>query len=184
MHRSLSLIVLIAVLSGCSSVVVSPDKARKSTPANLFNPVPGKALVFVYRDASLRDAYYASKLFINGYEISSGAMNSYNALLLPPGDYVVGVTSSYQKEDYVPTDVHFAEGSVHYLNVYWEKDYGFRLRAVIDDNARKAIVDARMLSYKDVCPDPAIDPEQKKQLQDSQIFFRGYKKGLCPDPNQ
>jgi hypothetical protein len=146
---------------------------------NLFEPVSGKAVIYVYRDGSLMDGYYSSKLIVNDHVVSTGALNSYSVLILPPGEYVIGVTSSFQKGNYLPTDVTFREGEVHYMNVYWEKDFGFRIRAVIDARAKKVISAARLIVIKDLCPEYTIDEAQKKKLGDAQVFFRSEKKSIC-----
>jgi len=182
MQKMIYLVMLAIVLSACSSVIVDTDNIRRNSRMNLFKSIPGKSVVYIYRDASLLDGYYSSKLIVNGHAVSTGALNSFNVLVLPPGEYVIGVTSSFQKGDYLPMDVTFRKGEISYLNVYWEKDSGFRLRAVIDSRAKKVISGARLIAIKELCPDYSIDSEQKKKLGNSQVFFRPYKQGICERP--
>jgi len=182
MREKAGLILLVILLTACSRVVVEPVNNKHRSGFNLFKPVSGKSVVYVYRDDALLDGYYASKLIMNGYPVANGAINSFNILILPPGDYDIGVTSSFQKGDYVPTDVTFHSGEVHYLKVYWEKDSGFRIRAVLDSRAKKVIATGRLIAIKELCPDYLIDHQQKKKLGNSQVMFRPYQKGLCSGP--
>jgi len=182
MRKNNYLILLVLVLTACSSIIVEPEKSRRQGSADLYRPIPGKAVVYVYRDASLLEGYYTSKLIVNGYTVSTGAMNSYNILVLPPGDYDIGVTSSFQKGDYVPTDVTFSAGKVYYLKVYWEKDSGFMLRAVIDSRAKKVISTGRLIAIKELCPSYSIDKDRRMRLGDSHVLFRSYRKGICSTP--
>ena len=182
MREIIILTVCVVIFSACSSVVVDSENIRRNSRMNLFTPIAGKTVIYVYRDASLLDGYYTSELIINGHSVATGARNSFNILVLPPGKYVVGVTSAFQKGEYLPTDVTFREGEIHYLHVYWDNDAEFRLRAVIDTKAKKVISAARLIAYKELCPDYSIDDDQKKKLGDSQVFFRPYKKGICLAP--
>jgi len=177
------LTVCVVMLSACSSVVVDSENVRRNSRMNLFTPIPGKTVVYVYRDASLLEGYYTSEFIINGHSVSTGARNSFNILVLPPGNYVIGVTSSFQKGEYLPTDITFREGEIHYLHVYWENDAEFRVKAVIDTKAKKVISAARLIAYKELCTDYSINDDQKKKLGDSQVFFRPYRKGICSAPS-
>ena len=179
MLKTICFSLLVVVLASCSSVIVEPENIKHNSRLNLFRPIPGKAVVYVYRDGSLLDGYYTSRLIVNGHDVSTGAMNSFNVLVLPPGDYDIGVTSSFQKGGYLTMDVSFKEGEVHYLKVYWEKDTGFMLKAVIDSDAKKVISKARLIAIKELCPEYSISDEQKRKLGDSQVFFRPYRQGIC-----
>lgn len=189
MQKMTCLAVLAAVLSACSSVAVDPENPARNSSLNLFTPIPGKAVVYVYRDDAVLDGYYTSKLIVNGHFVSTGARNSFNVLVLPPGDYDIGVTSVFQQGKYLPMDVHFEAGEVHYLNVYWkknahwEKEEGFRLKAVVDTNAKKVISAARMIAFKELCQDYTIDDEQRKKLGNAQVYFRPYRQGICSPPH-
>lgn len=183
MHKMIGLSVLVIVITACSSIVVDTENIRRNSRMDLFRSIPGKAVLYVYRDASLKDGYYTSNLIINGHRVSTGALNSFNVLILPAGEYVIGVTSSFQKGDYLPMDVTFRAGEVYYLNEYWEKDAGFEIRAVIDSRAKKVISAARLIAIQELCPEYSIDADQKKQLGNSQVFFRPYKQGICTNPS-
>ncbi len=188
MYKIFGLIVSLVVLTACSTVAVEPGKDGRYADIKLFSPIPDKAVVYVYREDAIADGYYPTRLIVNGHTVSTSARNSYNILVLPPGEYDIGVTSSFQEGDYLPMDVNFNAGEVHYLNVYWEKtahwekDEGFRLKAVTENRARKHISSARLIAFKELCPDYQIDPEEKNKLGNSQVFFRSYRAGICNAP--
>lgn len=189
MQKITCLAALVVVLTACSSVAVDPENIKRDSGISLFRSIPGKAVVYVYRDSAVLDGYYTSKLIVNGHTVSTGARNSFNVLVLPPGDYDIGVTSVFQEGKYLPMDVSFRAGEVHYLNVYWkknahwEKEEGFRLKAVVDSRAKKVISAARLIAFKELCQDYSIDEEQRKKLGNAQAYFRPYKQGICSPPH-
>jgi hypothetical protein len=149
LSRITPFLLLIAVVAGCSTLLVQTAPETGDLRAKTFAPIPGHAVVYVVRDSSLFGADYTSDFIVNGKLVATGARSRYNVVVLPPGDYKLGVTSSYQAGQYFAFPLRVDAGAIYYLQVDWETPIGFVLKRMPPENARAEITKGKLISWRE-----------------------------------
>jgi len=94
--KSLLLLPLLA-LSSCASR--TPVTTQEALVARSFTPPRGKALLYVYKRASITGGYAGRPIFINGQLIGKNGNGCFMAIPLTPGHYQIQAAALAQFKD-------------------------------------------------------------------------------------
>ena len=143
---------LLGVLSACSAMKVVTAPAEQDEKAKRFETVPGKAVVYVYRGDSVMGGDYTSTILLNGMAVGTGALNRYNVIVLNPGEYELGITSSFQSGYVMTVPIRVAAGKVYFAVEVWQMSVGFSLRPAAPEEAKAAIQAGRLVAWYEAPP--------------------------------
>jgi len=130
----LLLVILSMLLSACASVpVASPEMDMKMKS---MAPPPGKALLYVYRNAVFAGSSVLFKIIVDGNTAGTLAERTYLAVLLEPGKHRV---HDGNPQNLLPLNIE--AGKTYYVKVSAVSNPS----SVREDNARKAMADYKLI---------------------------------------